>query len=217
VIASLDRAADDGDAGEGDNIDPDGDVENVIGGAGDDTLTGDAAANRLVGGLGDDELDGGLGADHLAGGDGEDVADYSTRTSAIDVSLDGRPDDGNADDGPAGVRDDVASDVEDIWGGAGNDTLSGGDGDSHRGGATQDRHGSCGPARHQRQAVDLRRSARDPAASHPTLVDKQHSGACAGERHDRRPRRGRCAYRRSRADSPQVFARRWSSRSPSGR
>ncbi len=57
-------------------------VENVIGGAGDDDLTGDGRNNVLVGnagadvldgGAGNDDLDGGLGDDELHGGEGNDT------------------------------------------------------------------------------------------------------------------------------------------------
>jgi len=36
-------------------------IENVIGGAGDDTITGDAGDDVLIGGAGNDSLDGGPG------------------------------------------------------------------------------------------------------------------------------------------------------------
>ena len=57
-------------------------VENLTGGASDDTLIGDAAANVLLGnagddvlmgGTGNDTLTGGAGADDLVGGDGDDT------------------------------------------------------------------------------------------------------------------------------------------------
>ena len=48
-------------------------VENVVGGSGNDVLTGDGAANRLDGGLGGDTLNGAGGNDVLLGGDGADV------------------------------------------------------------------------------------------------------------------------------------------------
>jgi Ca2+-binding RTX toxin-like protein len=51
--------------------------ENVIGGSGADTLTGDALANALQGGLGDDILTGAGGADVLTGGGGLDTFVYS--------------------------------------------------------------------------------------------------------------------------------------------
>lgn len=57
-------------------------IENVIGGAGDDTLTGDRSDNILLGSTGNDVLsggggsdviDGGLGRDRLSGGQGADI------------------------------------------------------------------------------------------------------------------------------------------------
>lgn len=79
VVVDLDNAADDGVSGEGDNVR--GDVENVTGGGGDDTLTGNETANglsgrggddRLVGAGGGDLLVGSLGADSMHGGNGDD-------------------------------------------------------------------------------------------------------------------------------------------------
>lgn len=48
-------------------------IENVIGGALDDTLTGNTLDNRLTGGLGNDILFGGAGQDFLFGGAGNDT------------------------------------------------------------------------------------------------------------------------------------------------
>ena len=48
-------------------------VENVTGGSGNDTLTGDTNANNLQGGVGNDTLDGGGGTDTLVGGQGNDT------------------------------------------------------------------------------------------------------------------------------------------------
>jgi hypothetical protein len=70
VALSLDDVANDGVAGQGANIRSD--IEDLVGGDGNDTLAGDGASNRLVGGLGGDALDGGAGPDALAGGDGDD-------------------------------------------------------------------------------------------------------------------------------------------------
>ncbi|HWH00706.1 MAG TPA: calcium-binding protein [Pilimelia sp.] len=82
VTVTLDSAAGDGGAGEGDRIgvvrwdyNPAGgmpvtDVEAVVGGAGADTLTGDFAANTLTGGPGADVLRGEGGRDRLDGVDG---------------------------------------------------------------------------------------------------------------------------------------------------
>ena len=63
VSVTIDGAAND--AGEGDNVT--GDVENVRGGSGDDTITGNHEPNRLEGGPGADALDGGGNPDVLAG------------------------------------------------------------------------------------------------------------------------------------------------------
>jgi Ca2+-binding RTX toxin-like protein len=63
---TIDGVANDGAAGEADNVKRD--VENLIGGSGKDTLTGSAAANVLSGGSGNDRLSGGAGNDKLTGG-----------------------------------------------------------------------------------------------------------------------------------------------------
>ena len=79
VSVTMNDQADDGEAGEGDNIGSD--VEDVVAGDGDDTIIGSAAANDLSGGAGNDTirsgggndgLDGGLGRDALGGGPGVD-------------------------------------------------------------------------------------------------------------------------------------------------
>ncbi len=53
------------------------DVENVLGGAGNDTLVGSNAANEIYGLLGDDTLSGGGGDDTLYGGAGNDTAQFT--------------------------------------------------------------------------------------------------------------------------------------------
>ncbi|HEX4734664.1 MAG TPA: hypothetical protein VH247_09645 [Thermoleophilaceae bacterium] len=88
----------------------------LIGGLGNDTITG---------GPGDDVLSGGGGSDSLSGKDGRDTADYSDRSAPVSVSLNG-----TADDGEAGENDNVASDVEVLVGGSGDDQLAGNDGDN---------------------------------------------------------------------------------------
>jgi Ca2+-binding RTX toxin-like protein len=62
---------DDGEAGEGDNVG--NDVENAVGGDGNDTLVGSASQNTLTGGDGDDSLSGGGNRDLLFGGEGNDT------------------------------------------------------------------------------------------------------------------------------------------------
>jgi hypothetical protein len=63
--------ASDGRAGENDYLQHD--VENVVGGSGDDSLAGNNLANRIEGGTGRDVLRGATGADVLVGGDGDDT------------------------------------------------------------------------------------------------------------------------------------------------
>lgn len=135
-----DGGAEDGPPGARDTITG---VQDVIGGSGDDRIV-DAATglltdvtNHFVGGLGNDQLEGGegngdvveggLGADLISGGPGEgDVADYGPRGPAgLGVTLDNAPNDGNAEDGPAGARDNVTDDIEDVIGGSGPDSLQG--------------------------------------------------------------------------------------------
>src|SRR5688572_15536988 len=88
------------------------DVENVIGGAGDDEITGNRFNNVLSGGGGNDLLFGGFGRDVLSGnagkdrlvgggggdlllgGSGNDTADYSDHTAGVYVTLDGIANDG---------------------------------------------------------------------------------------------------------------------------
>jgi Ca2+-binding RTX toxin-like protein len=66
-------------------------LENVTGGAGHDTIAGNAASNVLLGGAGNDTLsgnagndtlEGGAGSDNLAGGSGHDVYRFRAATAA---------------------------------------------------------------------------------------------------------------------------------------
>ena len=144
VTASIGDGANDGEAGELDDVH--GDVERIRGGSAADVLTGDADANTLIGQGGGDTLTGGGGADELQGGDGadtllggadndtlqggtgadtlqgdagSDLADYP-RTVPVEVSIgDG------ANDGEFGELDDVQGDIERLRGGSANDTLTG--------------------------------------------------------------------------------------------
>ena len=121
LTIKLDGLADDGEAGEADNVHAD--IENITGGLGDDVIHGSAAANTLFGGPGDDILDGAGGPDVLSGGIGVDTVDYSLRLVGVSVDLDGIPDDGEPSEG-----DNVVTDIENIPGGSGADTLRGGGG-----------------------------------------------------------------------------------------
>jgi hypothetical protein len=92
----------------------------VDGGSGNDRLVGGDSSDWLFGNSGDDSLDGGTGADLLSGGDGADTADYSTRSTALTITLDDRP-----GDGQAGENDNVRTSVEAVLAGSGNDSVTG--------------------------------------------------------------------------------------------
>jgi Ca2+-binding RTX toxin-like protein len=111
------------DAGVGnDSVDGRGGVDHIHGGDGDDTLRGGSSDDLLLGEGGDDTLIGGTGADQINGGDGIDLADYAALLDPVTVTLDGVANDGTGDE-----QDDVLPDVENVRGGAGNDTLTGND------------------------------------------------------------------------------------------
>lgn len=146
LTVTLDGAGNDGLASETDNVGVD--VENIIGGKGDDTLTGSTNSNRIQGGDGNDTLSGGTGngdclldvdileggagddtfnqgsaadcGDSMVGGAGTDVASYASRTNALVIDIDN-----SADDGEVGENDNVKSDIEKVVGGAGDDTITG--------------------------------------------------------------------------------------------
>jgi len=124
------------DGGQGDDA--------LFGHGGDDQLRGGAGGDQLIGGPGDDLLDGGdgndlfenqaggastletlspndsAGADDIKGGSGGDYVSYANRDDSVNVTLDGK-----ADDGANGERDDVEPDVETVEGGSANDALTG--------------------------------------------------------------------------------------------
>jgi Ca2+-binding RTX toxin-like protein len=56
--------------------------ENVVGGSGNDTLTGNLLPNTLTGNAGNDRLNGGSGNDSLVGGLGDDTYVFGTATTA---------------------------------------------------------------------------------------------------------------------------------------
>jgi Ca2+-binding RTX toxin-like protein len=134
VSVSLDGSANDGEAGENDNVA--GDVEILAGGSAGDALAGNDADNALLGNAGDDmlgggggndQLDGGggndtlaggAGSDSITGGDGTDTASYAESGAPVRVVLDGK-----AGDGASGENDNV--DTENVTGSGGDDTLIG--------------------------------------------------------------------------------------------
>lgn len=109
--------------GEGDNIHTD--VENIIGGDGDDALFGDNRPNRLDGGPGGDQFWGEFDdfaspQDVFIGGAGSDSVSYDGRSKGVRLYRDGK-----ANDGARGERDYIRLDVERITGSRGNDLIVG--------------------------------------------------------------------------------------------
>lgn len=163
-LGLIATTANDGQSTESDNVTYS--VENITGGAGNDTLTGSDVANVITGGAGNDTIDGVANAacpvlpattgDVLSGGAGNDhflmgaapncsvvvnggsnlttapnpdidTVDFSSRTAALTITLDGAANDGEAAAFTgAGEKANVAADVEIVIGGSGNDGISAG-------------------------------------------------------------------------------------------
>lgn len=139
VTVTLNGTAGDGAPSEGDHVASD--IENIIGGSGNDLLVGSQGVNRIYGGSGNDTLKGldgndlldmgdgndtveggGFkdGADKIIGWNGVDTVDYQHRFSPLKVVLNE-----SGGDGEAGENDTVKSDVENVVGGSGDDTITG--------------------------------------------------------------------------------------------
>ncbi len=82
IAVSLDDVANDGRAGENDNVAAD--VEDVVGTAFNDTLSGSSSSNQLDGGGGSDTLSGLGGSDSLTGGRGNDLLNGGLDTDTLD-------------------------------------------------------------------------------------------------------------------------------------
>jgi Ca2+-binding RTX toxin-like protein len=121
--------------------------DSITGGDGNDSIFGDLGNDALFGGAGDDTLDGadgndtltgGAGADQLFGGSGSDTADYSGSATGVTVNLlTGQGSGGDAQgDTLSGIENVIGSAhadalstqniAGDLFGGAGDDTLTGG-------------------------------------------------------------------------------------------
>jgi len=136
-----------GQSGESDKLEAD--VENLVGGTGNDTLSGNTLSNDIKGGAGNDIIWGGLAgacsttvdvdtldgeagddtfkmtaladcSDSLTGGAGTDTADYQLRTNALTITLDN-----GALDGESTEKDNIKSDIEIVIGGTANDSITG--------------------------------------------------------------------------------------------
>jgi Ca2+-binding RTX toxin-like protein len=138
------------------------DIENAIGGSGNDEITGNSSDNVLEGCTGDDSLSGGAGDDTLIGGAGDDtyvihdVGDVVIENirkgsdlvaSSVSYSLSANVEnltliDGAEINGTGNALDNEITgntDANSLSGGVGNDTLDGGDGyDTLSGGSGRD-------------------------------------------------------------------------------
>ena len=130
VAVDIDRVADDGEQGEGDNVELD--VEAVYGGSGPDRLRGSTRRDWLTGGTGNDLIWGGGGNDRLEGDAGRDTISGGTGNDRI-VG------------GPANVRAAALPEGppgrDRLFGGPGRDSFGANDGrpDSVVGGPGRDR------------------------------------------------------------------------------
>ena len=150
VSVTINNVANDGVPGENDDVRTD--VENVFGSSFADvingsprpeSLSGSSGADTLRGFAGDDFLVGGEDGDTLSAGEGRDTMQGGFGTPAPDTFLGGpdvdrvlysdRPDasplsltlDDVANDGSVGEGDNIRSDVENVEGGPGPDTIVG--------------------------------------------------------------------------------------------
>jgi Ca2+-binding RTX toxin-like protein len=93
-------------------------IERVVGGSGNDQITGSAAADIIDGGAGNDTIIGGGGADALSGGAGTDTLDLSADAEGVSINL-------ATGSGTIGDASVTLSSFEVIKGGSGDDTLQG--------------------------------------------------------------------------------------------
>ena len=96
-------------------------IENFIGSKYGDAITGDTGANILSAGEGNDHFFGSGGGDTYDGGTGKDWIDYRTSTATVNVNLLTGVGSGSVAQG------DTYKNIENIRGGAGDDTLIGDD------------------------------------------------------------------------------------------
>jgi VCBS repeat-containing protein len=122
VTVNLSASSAFGDASVG--IDQVSEFEDVIGGSGADTLTGNSVGNSIFGGLGNDTLAGLEGDDVLAGGSDTDTVDYTLATAAVAIDLAAGTASG------AGTGTDTLISIERATGSVHNDTIAGTAGDN---------------------------------------------------------------------------------------
>ncbi len=126
--------------GQQNTIADDNAADQLYGGAGNDTLSGQGGGDLLDAGDGDDHVYGGSGGDIMYGGDGDDLIapgtgsdaafggagldalDYSSETQSVALTLDG---DNAVAVRIGGVAQASAAGFESVYGGSGNDRLTG--------------------------------------------------------------------------------------------
>ena len=236
VVVTEDGVANDGAAGEGDNIALDveqvtgspaadrllgGSGPNVLdGGPGDDNVDGGPGADTTQGGMGADTLSGGPGADQIVGGPDTDVVTYSSLSIGVTVDLGSGT--GRSEE-PGDV--DTVREVESATGGRWTDTLTGtAAGNTLEGAAGEDYvEGGRGPDRLDGGAsddvVDARDGGRDAAVTCGPGVDlaitdrgdpvaRRGPDRCerVDDGSDRRPRRGFVVVRPARCPGAEQDA-----------
>jgi Ca2+-binding RTX toxin-like protein len=110
-------------------------TDTILGGAGNDRLVADAGPDAVFGGPGNDEIvtaqdgwesgelvdgaDPASQADAYSGGSGRDTVTYGTRHDDLHLSADNV-----AEDGAPNERDNLGADVENVFGGSGDDQIA---------------------------------------------------------------------------------------------
>ena len=122
-----------GGAGDDELDGGDGD-DKIEGGSGDDTIIGGEGNDDLWGASGDDSVDGGAGDDTIATAEGNDIVEGGDGNDIIDTANDESPLTGQnlPDQGYPGVYPadlDPNDDLDTVFGGAGNDSITTGDDD----------------------------------------------------------------------------------------
>lgn len=96
-------------------------IERIIGGSGNDSLSGSTVDETLEGGNGNDTLSGGAGADYLDGGAGTNTVSYASDTAGVTVNLAIT----TAQVSAGQASGDNLINIQNLIGGSGNDSLSG--------------------------------------------------------------------------------------------
>ena len=100
------------------------DDDTIFAGAGHDLIQGDAGDDSLSGGRGNDTLMGGIGQDVLDGGSGNDTVSYANFNNTSDKVIAILDNDGSTNK-KNGVSGDTLTNIENIIGSSGNDVLEG--------------------------------------------------------------------------------------------